>query len=115
MAIAQSRRLTRVRPLHERPDPNAEMAIARIAAKLLGERFFGIHEHLHDALLRGFRLRRGLVRHRPPEAQGGSLAVTGDLDVVEAGGGVMLDGHEDLPVAAAPRRAVHPGDAGQAH
>ena len=45
----------------------------------------------------GFR-----TRHLPPEPQGGPLAVIGevDLDVVEAGGGAVLDGHDDLLVAA---------------
>ena len=78
----------------------------------LRERRFGIRERLDDALFGGFGLRRGLGRPCPAEAQGQPLAVIGefDLDVVEAGGGAMLDGHDDLAVAAAQVEvAVAPG------
>ena len=55
------------------------------------------------AAARGFGLQRGLIRHRPPTPQGRFLALVGELDlvVVEAGSGALLDGHDDLPVAAA--------------
>ena len=79
----------------------------------LRERPFGVGKHLDDALLfGGFRLRHGFVRHRPPEAQGRALSVIGelDLDVVEAGGGAVLDGHDDLLVASVQVEvAVAPG------
>ena len=79
----------------------------------LRERPFGVGKHLDDALLfGGFRLRHGFVRHRPPEAQGRALSVIGefDLDVVEAGGGAVLDGHDDLLVASAQVEvAIAPG------
>ena len=60
----------------------------------------------------GFGLRRGLGRPCPAEAQGRPLAVIGefDLDVVEAGGCAVLDGHDDLLVAAPQVQvAVAPG------
>ena len=65
-----------------------------LADLALGERLFGGGEHLDDALLGSFRLRRGLVGHWAPKAQGGP----------------MLDGHDDLGVAAAKVEvAVAPG------
>ena len=78
----------------------------------LRERRFGIREPLDDALFGGFGLRRGLGRACPAEAHGRSLAVIGefDIDIVEAGSCAMLDGHDDLLVAAAQVQvAVAPG------
>ena len=79
------------------------------AALALRQHRVGVGERLDDALFGGWRLRRGTVGHRPPEAQGGPLAVIGmfALDIVEAGGGVMmLDGDDDLRVAAAQIQGV---------
>ena len=78
----------------------------------LRERLFGIGEDLDDTLLSGLLLRHGFVRNWPAQAKGGPLTVVGkfDLDVVDAGGCAMLDGHEDLVVAAAQVQiAVAPG------
>ena len=83
-----------------------------LADLALRERRFGVREHLDDALFGRFWLRHSLVGHRAPQAQGGPLAVIGEfeLDVVEAGGGAMLDGHDDLLVAPAQVEvAVAPG------
>ena len=73
---------------------------------------FGCREHLRDPLFGAVRLRRSLVRSCPPELQRWSFAVIGklDLDIVEAGCGAMLGGHDDLPVAPAQVEiAVAPG------
>ena len=78
----------------------------------LGERRVGFGERLEDAPFRGFGPRRGITGLHLAEPQRGPLVVVGefDLDVVEARGGAMLDGHEDLPVAAAQVEvAVAPG------
>ena len=60
-----------------------------LADLALRERLFGLGDYLDDALLGGLGLRRGLVRHRPLQAKGRSLAVISelDLDIVEAGSG----------------------------
>ena len=69
----------------------------------LGERDVGFGEDVEDAPFGGFGRRGGIGGFHPAEAQRGPLAVIGefDLDVVEAGGGAVLDGHDDLLVAAA--------------
>ena len=69
----------------------------------LGERRLRFGERLEDAPFRGFGPRRGITGFDLAEAQRGPVTVVGefDLDVVEAGGGAMLDGHEDLPVSPA--------------
>ena len=68
----------------------------------LRERRIGFGERLEDAPFGGFGLRRGIGGVDLAEAQRGPLAVVGefDLHVVEAGGGAVLDGHDDVPVAA---------------
>ena len=73
-----------------------------VADLALGERRIGFGERLEDAPFGGFGLRRGIGGVDLAEAQRGPLAVVGefDLHVVEAGGGAVLDGHDDLPVAA---------------
>ena len=78
----------------------------------LRERLFGVGEDLDDTLLSGLVLRHGFVRNLAAQAQGGPLPVVGkfDLDIVEAGRGAMLDGHDDLVVPAAQVQvAVTPG------
>ena len=73
-----------------------------VADLALRERRIGFGERLEDAPFGGFGLRRGIGGVDPAEAQRGPLAVVGefDLHVVEGGGGAVLDGHDDLPVAA---------------
>ena len=71
-----------------------------------------VGEHLEDSPLRCFRSRRGIGGLDLAQPQGQPLAVVVelDLDVIEAGGGTMLDGHEDLAVAALEAKiAVSPG------
>jgi len=76
---------------------------------------FSLREHLHDPLFGTFRLRRGLVRSCPPEPRNWLFAVIDkfDLDIGEAGGGAMLGGHDELPVAPAQVEiaAARPGAA----
>ena len=74
-----------------------------LADLTLGQGCCGFGEGLDDALLGRLGRRRGLGRQRAAQAQGGSLGVIGelDLDIVEPGGGAMLGGHHDLPVAPA--------------
>ena len=76
----------------------------------LGERGVGLGEDVEDAAgcgLRaagcGLRLRRVVLRCLLAQPQGGARGVVGefDLEVVEAGGVAMLDGHEDLAVSPA--------------
>ena len=59
-----------------------------LADRALGERLFGVGEHLDDALLWGVVLRRLVVRGVVAQPQGGPWAAIGelDLDVGEAGG-----------------------------
>ena len=83
-----------------------------LADLALRERGFGVGEHLDDALLRGFVVRRIVVGGVLAQPQGGPLAVIGELelDIVEAGGGAVLDGHDDLPLSSAQVQiAVAPG------
>ncbi len=78
----------------------------------LREGRFGFGEGLEDALFGRFGRRVSLGGVGLAQAQGGPLAVVGefDLDVVEAGGGAMFGGHEDLPVTAFEVEiAVSPG------
>ena len=78
----------------------------------LRERRLGVGERLEDALFGGFGSRRGIGGLDLAQPQGGPLAVVGELDleVVEAGGGAMLHGHEDLAVSPAQVEiAVSPG------
>ena len=87
-------------------------AAARLRILSLREWLLGLGERPDDALFGGVRLRRVLVGHRAAQAQGGPLSIIGefDLDIVEAGRGAMLDGHDDLVVAPAQVQvAVAPG------
>ena len=114
-AVSASRGLLHAVLAHQLPESGRNgfgSGRGALADLTLRERLVGIREHLDDALLGGFGLRRGLIGHLPPQPQGGSLALVGelDLDVVEAGSGAVLDGHDDLPVAAAQVEiAVAPG------
>ena len=83
-----------------------------LADLALRERGLGVGEYLDDALLRGFVVRRIVVGGVLAQPQGGPLAVIGELelDIVEAGGGAVLDGHDDLPLSSAQVQvAVAPG------
>ena len=83
-----------------------------LADLALGEGLFGIHEHLDDALFGGFGVRRIVVGGVVTQPQGGPLAVIGELerDIVEAGGGPVLDGHDDVSLSSAQVEvAVAPG------
>ena len=69
----------------------------------LGQRRLRVGERLEDSPFRVIGPRRGIAGLHLAEPQRGPVAVVGelDLDVVDAGGGAMLDGHEDLPVSPA--------------
>ena len=69
----------------------------------LREGCLGVGERLEDSPLRGFGPRRGIGGLDLAQPQGEPLGVVVelDLDVIEAGGSTMLDGHEDLPVSPA--------------
>ena len=69
-------------------------------------------ERLEDASFGGLGLWRDVDRGHLAQPEGEPLAVIGelDLDIGEAGSGTMLDGHQDLPVAASQVEvAVAPG------
>ena len=83
-----------------------------LADLALGERLLGVGEHRDDALLGGVAVRRIVVCGVVAQPQGGALAVIGELerDIVEAGGGAVLDAHDDLPLSSAQVQvAVAPG------
>ena len=83
-----------------------------LADLALRERGLGVGEYLDDALLRGVVVRRIVVCGVLAQPQGGPLAVIGEfeLDIVESGGGAVLDGHDDLPLSSAQVQiAVAPG------
>ena len=114
-AVATSRRALDTSLAHKRVQCRGDRRVAYACAFSdlgLHEWGSGLREHLHDPLFGAFRLRRGLVGSCPPEPQGRPIAVIGKLDpdIVEAGGGAMLDSHDDLPVASAQVEiAVAPG------
>ena len=83
-----------------------------LADLALGERLFGVGEHRDDALLGGFAVRRIVVCGVVAQPQRGAVAVIGkfERDIVEAGGGTVLDAHDDLPLSSAQVQvAVTPG------
>ena len=100
---------------HQRSQDGADGVVpggGAFADLALRQRRIRVGERLEDAPFGGFGPRRRLGGIDLAQPQGGPLAVIGefDLDVVEAGGGAMLDGHEDLPVPAAQVQiAVSPG------
>ena len=100
---------------HEFPEDSADGGVSgrgALADLALRERGLGVGEHLDDALLRGVVLRGIVVGGVVAQPQGDPLAVIGELerDVGEAGGGAVLDGHDDLPLSSAQVQvAVAPG------